>query len=346
MTSGRSKLDLDDAGRCVTLYSGSEKNPAFKTLVTMTVPGYSGNVFDSDDHSRKANRERALPKAAVSWSQKRERAYTQETKPSVHGKKQIGFTADMQPGPGPVPRALKNNAEIKILTDGNIAAHRSVHSPGKSIGRPLQNISEEKLSEKEAVFMRTGFSYEKKSMGADSKIEITYDELDNKLLQKLNPKLNQETYTLKYKLAPNHQFQILPASSPDSPALINPRHPRSLRPNRHKNIPKSLSLPTKKNLHNNSKTIAINNCHNIESNFSTENMILASKENSTRVSNIDLDECNSPKKKKLAMTHALDHVTPLSEADLGIFRLNKVANLEFAMDRLLRRHRGKANMKA
>jgi hypothetical protein len=56
VTSGRSRLDLDDAGRCVTLYSGSEKNPDYKTLVTVTVPGYSGNVFDSDDQSRKANR--------------------------------------------------------------------------------------------------------------------------------------------------------------------------------------------------------------------------------------------------------------------------------------------------
>jgi hypothetical protein len=56
VTSGRSKLDFDDAGRCVTLFSGSEKNPDYKTLVTVTVPGYSGNVFDSDDQSRKANR--------------------------------------------------------------------------------------------------------------------------------------------------------------------------------------------------------------------------------------------------------------------------------------------------
>jgi hypothetical protein len=282
----------------------------------------------------------------VSWSQKRERAHTQETKPSAHGKKQLGFTDDVQPGPGPVPRALEKNAEIKILIDGNIAPHSRVHSPGKSIGHPLQIISEEKLSEKEAVFMRTGFSYEKKSEGGDSKIEITYDELNNKLLQKLNPKLNQETYTLKYKRDPNHQLQILPAPSAESPALINRRPPRSPSLERRKNNLKSQSRATNKNLHNNSKTIAINNSHNIESNFSTENMILVSKENSTRVSNLDLDECNSPLKKKIAMTHALDNVTPLTDEDLGIFRLNKVANLEFAMDRLLRRHGGRANMKA
>jgi hypothetical protein len=282
----------------------------------------------------------------VSWSQKRERAHTQETKPSVRGKKQLGFTADVQPGPGPVPRVLEKNAEIKILTHGNMAPHRSFHSPGKSIGHPLQNISEEKFSEKEAVFMRTGFSYEKKSVGGDSKIEITYDELDNKLLQKLNPKLNQETYTLKYKQDPNHQLQILPDPSAESPALTNRILPRPPSLQIHKKNHKSQSRATKKNLHNNSKTIAINNSHNIESNFSTENMILQTKENSTRVSNIDLDECNSPLKKKIAMTHALDSVTPLTDEDLGIFRLNKVANLEFAMDRLLRRHGGRANMKA
>jgi hypothetical protein len=296
VTNGRSKLDLDNAGQCVTLFSGSEKNPDYKTLVSVTVPGYSGNVTDSDDRGKNANRERVLPKAAVTWSQKRERAHTQDTKPS-NGKNQLGFRADVQPGR--VQRALDKNAEIKILSDGNIAPYTKIHSPVNTIGQPLTNISEEKLSESKAVFMRTGFSYEKKSMGGDSKIEITYDETDNKLLQKLNPKLNQQTYTLKYKLnnlTNLDHLEILPPSTSLTP--LPPPHPlpHPLPPK-----PAHQSHATNKNLHNNSKTLAINNCHNIESNFSTEALL---NPHSSRVSNIDLAEPNSLLKKKIAMNNA------------------------------------------